>query len=80
MISRVGECSGSFPRVPLELRHLFEQLLNKLFARDLMMCCYSGQDGGERADSEWVVIRDGDVMFPSHRAGQTDMTTSLSRG
>jgi len=74
-----GGC-GSFPRVPLGLGHLLEQLFNKLFARDLMMCCYSGQDGGERADSKWVVIRDGDVMFASHHAGQTDMATSLSRG
>ena len=69
-----------FSRALLGLRYLLEQLLNKLFARDLMMCSNSGQDGGERADSERVVIRDGDVMFALHHAGQADMATSLSRG
>jgi hypothetical protein len=37
------------------------------------------EDAGECADSQCIVLRDGDVMLRGNFDGETDMTSRLSR-
>ena len=70
--------SGESDNIVCRVCHSIKQSLDEVVAREAVMPRYAGENGGERAQSERVVIGYGDVMLAPYAAGQSHVTARLT--